>query len=66
MTNVCYVKNILANCNANLYLPNLYLSRVELHCKLQVKLHRVTGPLKSCIKLNISSMKLINLVANEL
>ena len=25
---------------------NLHLLRAELHCKLQEKLHRVTGPLK--------------------
>ena len=43
VTNVWYVKNILANCNGNLYLPVLHLPRVELHCKLQEKLHRVTG-----------------------
>ena len=29
----------------NLYLPILHLPRVELHCKLQEKFHRVTGPL---------------------
>ena len=45
MTNVWYVKNILANCDGNMYLPILHLPRVELHCKLQEKLHRVTGPL---------------------
>ena len=45
MTNVWYVKNILANCDGNLYLLILHLLRVELHCKLQEKLHRVIGPL---------------------
>ena len=45
MANVWYVKNILANCGVNIYLPILHLPRVELHCKLQEKLHRVTGPL---------------------
>ena len=45
MTNVRYVKNILANCDGNMYLPILHPPRVELHCKLQEKLHRVTGPL---------------------
>ena len=45
MTNVWYVKNILANCDGNMYLPILHLVRVELHCKLHEKLHRVTGPL---------------------
>ena len=43
VTNVWYVKNILANCDRNLYLPILHLLRVELHCKLQEKLHHVTG-----------------------
>ena len=37
MTNVWYVKNTLANCDGNLYLPILHLPRVELHCKLQEK-----------------------------
>ena len=51
MTNVCYVKDILANCDGNLYLPILHLPRVELHCKLQEKLYRVTGALlKICFK----------------
>ena len=45
MTNVWYVKNILANCDGNMYLPILHLLRVDLHCKLHEKLHRVTGPL---------------------
>ena len=45
MTNVWYVKYILANCDGNMYLPILQLPRVELHCKLHEKLHRVTGPL---------------------
>ena len=31
-----------------MYLPILHLSRIELRCKLQEKLHRVTGPLGSC------------------
>ena len=30
-----------------MYLPILHLPRVELHCKLQEKLHRVTGPLEN-------------------
>ena len=45
VTNVWYVKNILASCDGNLYLPILHCPRVELHCKLQEKLHHVTGPL---------------------
>ena len=45
VTNVWYVKNISANFDGNLYLPILHVPRVELHCKLQEKLHRVTGPL---------------------
>jgi hypothetical protein len=32
-------------CNEDSYLAILHLSRVELHCKLQEKLHRVTWPL---------------------
>ena len=44
VTNVWYVKNTLANCDGNMYLPILHLRRVELHCKLHEKLHRVTGP----------------------
>ena len=43
VTNVWCVKNILANCDGNLCLPILHLPRVELHCKLQEKLYRVTG-----------------------
>ena len=46
MTNVWYGKNILANCDGNMYLPVLYLPRVELHFKLHEKLHRVTGALE--------------------
>ena len=44
VTNVWYVKNILANRDGNLYMPTLHLPKVELHYKLQEKLHRVTGP----------------------
>ena len=56
VTNVWYVKNILANCDGNVYLPILHLPRVP-RVALQVarkiapcdralgKLHRVTGPL---------------------
>ena len=43
MTNVWYVKNILANCDGNLFLPILHLPKVELHCKLQEKLYE-RGP----------------------
>ena len=39
VTNVWYVKNILANCDGNMNLPILHLPRVQLHCKLQEKLH---------------------------
>ena len=45
VTNVWYVKSILANCDENMYSTILHLPRVELHCKLQEKLHRVTGHL---------------------
>ena len=44
MKNVCYVKNTIAKWNEVTYLPILQLSRVELHCKFQQKLHRVTAP----------------------
>ena len=40
-----YVKNILAKWNENAYLPILHLPKVELRCKLQEILHRVTAPL---------------------
>ena len=33
------------NCGGNMYFPILHLPRVELRCKLQEELHRVTGPL---------------------
>ena len=36
-----------AKCNEDSYLVILHLSRVELHCKLQEKLHRVTYGLKA-------------------
>ena len=35
VTNVLCVKNILATCRGNMYLPILHLSRVDLCCKLQ-------------------------------
>ena len=59
VTNVWYVKNILANCDGNLYLPILHLPRVELHCKLQEKLHRVTGPLSKYLNLSLKILKTI-------
>ena len=34
----------------NLYLPILHLPKVEQHCKLQEKSHRVTGPLVTGLK----------------
>ena len=40
-----YVKNILAKCNEDAYLPILHLPRIELRYKLQEILHRVTAPL---------------------
>ena len=36
---------MLANCDRNMHLPILHPPRVELRCKLQEKLHDVTGPL---------------------
>jgi hypothetical protein len=43
--NFQYVAKTSAKCNEDSYLAILHLSRVELHCKLQEKLHRVTWPL---------------------
>ena len=51
VTNVWYVKFILANCDGNMYLPILHLPGVELRCKLIEKLHRVIGPLLTKLKL---------------
>ena len=45
MKNVRCVEKTSAECNEDSYLAILHLSRVELHCKLQEKLHRVTWPL---------------------
>ena len=39
-----YVKNILAKWNEDAYLPILHLPRVDLRCKLQEILNRVTAP----------------------
>jgi hypothetical protein len=44
--NFQYVEKTSAKCNEDSYLAILHLSRVELHCKLQEKLHRVTWPLR--------------------
>jgi hypothetical protein len=43
--NFRYVEKTSAECNEDSYLAILHLSRVELHCKLQEKLHGVTWPL---------------------
>ena len=43
--NFQYVEKTSAECNEDSYLAILHLSREELHCKLQEKLHRVTWPL---------------------
>jgi hypothetical protein len=49
--NFRYVEKTSAECiNEDSYLVILHLSRVELHCKLQEKLHRVTWPLRNLIK----------------
>ena len=45
MKNFRYVEKTSAECNEDSYLAILHLSRVELHCKLQEKLHRVTWPI---------------------
>ena len=38
------MKNTLAKCIEDAYLPSLHLPTVEFPCKLQEKLHRVTWP----------------------
>jgi hypothetical protein len=43
--NFRYVEKTSAECNEDSYLAILHLSRAELHCKLQEKLHGVTWPL---------------------
>ena len=43
--NFRYVEKTSAECNEDSYLAILHLSRVELHCKLQEKFHRVTWPI---------------------
>ena len=45
MKNFRNVEKTSAECNEDSYLVILHISRVELHCKLQEKLHRVTWPL---------------------
>ena len=58
--NFRYVEKTSAECNEDSYLAILHLSRVELHCKLQEKLHLVTWPLGCnnrlyfCIPVNIT------------
>jgi hypothetical protein len=42
-----------ADCNEDSYLVILHISREELHCKLQEKLHRVTWPLVSFKKMPV-------------
>ena len=62
VTNVWYVKNILANCDGNMYLPILHLPRVELHCKLHEKLHCVTRP---SVVLFIQTKKVSSFAADQ-
>ena len=52
VNNFRYVEKTSAECNEDSYLEILQLLRVELHCKLQEKLHCVTGPLVTDIILN--------------
>ena len=47
-------KHQRTECNEDSYLVILHLSRVELHCKLQEKLHRVTWPLRLLHMMNVS------------
>ena len=57
--NFRYVEKISAECNEDSYLVILHLSRVELHCKLQEKLHRVTWP---SVSLSICHHNLVCLI----
>ena len=50
MKNFRYVEKTSAECKEDSYLAILYLSRVELHCKLQEKLHRVNMALRIFLK----------------
>ena len=61
VTNFRYVEKTSAECNEDSYLAILHLSRVELHCKLQEKLHRVTWPLSSLIPLTETLILIENL-----
>jgi hypothetical protein len=57
--NVRYVEKTSAECNEDSCLEILQLSREELHCKLQEKLHRVTWPLVfACIFHIIESLQI--------
>ena len=47
--NFPYVEKTSAECNEDSYLAILHLSRVELHCKLQEKLHRVKVHGANCL-----------------
>ena len=57
--NFRYVEKTSTECNEDSYLVILHLSRVELHCKLQEKLHRVTWPLDARIHHYISCYSLL-------
>ena len=52
--NFRYVEKTSAECNEDSYLAILHLSRVELHCKLQEKFHRVTWPLRLVYTIKVS------------
>ena len=47
--NFRYVEKTSAECNEDSYLAISHISRVELHCKLQEKLHRVKAMLHGAI-----------------
>ena len=52
---------MLATCDGNLYMPILLLLRVELRCKLQEKLHRVSGPLDQVKKLKFARITMAHI-----
>jgi hypothetical protein len=59
MKNFRYVQKTSAECNEDSYLAILHLSRVELHCKLQEKLHRVKADFQSSHEAPRSSLRVM-------
>ena len=57
--NFRYVEKTSAECNDYSYLVILHLSRVELHCKLQEKLHRVKADFQSSHEAPRNSLRVL-------